>query len=431
MTAVYATPFTPGIAEGRLAGADSPAGTALVLLDYDQLRRFKGPAAGLIVVGAAPLSHPMLRLSLLNVPTVIVTPEQARRLALDQHYVLDGTYGIVADAETWHQGGTREQLPGAPEPGCPVHTRDGSAIELRSSITGVEGARQSRRFGAVGVGMVRSEYFMPPDGSRPDVDFFRASFRALCEAADGLPITLRLLDLAPDKVPDWLPEVAGMRGLLGLRGSRLYATEPVRSVFLAQAQAAGELSGEYPLRVMLPYLVQPAEYRRWRADIDTVAPRALGVGVMAETPAAALAVDEWLELADFASVGCNDLMQCLFGADREVPALAELLDPYSPVLFRFLREVARLADRRLGAVQLCGLLSRVPRILPVLLGLGFRAFTLEPHLIPLLAQTARRTDTDTARALAEAVCAETEADAVRTMLGLRGAGAWREAEDNP
>ncbi|MBA1148663.1 phosphoenolpyruvate-protein phosphotransferase [Ectothiorhodospiraceae bacterium WFHF3C12] len=428
MTAIYATPFRQGIAEGELQRLEQGAPTALVILDYNQLQDFQGPAAGLIVVGAAPLSHPMLRLSMLNVPTVIVTPHQARGLTAGSEYVMDGTHGIIADRETWRRSDGRALVPDPPRPAEPVMTRDGVGLELRASVTGPEGARQAHAFGAASIGMVRSEYMMPADGGRPDVDFFREAFEALCEAADGLPVTLRLLDLAPDKVPDWLPDIEGMRGLLGLRGSRLYGAEPVRSVFLAQARAAGEVSRRYPLRVMLPYLVQPEEYRRWRADIAAVAPDTLAVGVMAETPAAALAIDEWLQLADFVSIGCNDLMQCMFGADREIPELAGLLDPYSPVLFRFLRQVATLSDDRLASVQLCGLLSRVPRIFPALLGLGFRNFTLEPHLIPLLAETVRGTDMDTARALADAVCAQTEADAVRTMLGLRGSGAWRETE---
>lgn len=426
MSAIFATPFITGVVQGVLDGPGNASGSSLVIVDYQSLRHFSGPAAGLVVVGAAPLSHPMLRLSVLNVPTVLVTPEQAEQLRSGQDYVLDGTHGVIADPDTWRRNRSSVRQTAAPEAGTAIETRDGVRLELRASVTGPDGVRQAVSFGAASIGMVRSEYMMPADGIQPDVNFYRQAFRELCEAADGLPVTLRLIDLAPDKVPDWLPEIPGMRGLLGLRGSRLYATPPVRSVFLAQAQAAGELCRTYPLRVMLPYLVQAQEYRRWRADIAAVAPEDLAVGVMAETPAAALAIDEWLELSDFLSIGCNDLMQCMFGADRDIPELATLLDPYSPVLFRFLRQVAALAGEKLDSIQLCGLLSRVPRIFPVLLGLGFRNFTLEPHLIPFLAETARQTDMDTARALAGAVCAESDADAVRTMLGLRGAGAWRE-----
>jgi hypothetical protein len=292
MDAIYATPFIPGTARGPLHTPDDSSDQVLVMLGYDQVAGFDGPAAGLVVVGAAPLSHPMLRLSLLNVPTVLITPEQAARLDTGEEYVLDGTYGVLTDPDSWRKARTGDLTAGIPEPGEPVHTRDGVALELRASVTGPEGARQAVRFGAAGIGMVRSEYMMPEDVSQPAVDFYRRAFLELCEAADGLPVTLRLLDLAPDKVPDWLPEVAGMRGLLALRGSRLYDTPPIREVFLAQAQAAGELCREYPLRVMLPYLVQAREYRRWRADIAAVAPEELAVGVMAETPGAALAIDE-------------------------------------------------------------------------------------------------------------------------------------------
>ena len=91
---------------------------------------------------------------------------------------------------------------------------------------------------------------------------------------------------------------------------------------------------------------------------------------MTEVPAAILDMQHWFEVADFVSIGCNDLMQCLFAADRDIPELRNYLDPCAPALFRFLRQAATAAGENIDKVQLCGLLPQMPGVLPVLLGMG-------------------------------------------------------------
>jgi phosphoenolpyruvate-protein kinase (PTS system EI component) len=139
---------------------------------------------------------------------------------------------------------------------------------------------------------------------------------------------------------------------------------------------------------------------------------------MAETPAAVLAMQDWFEVADFVSIGCNDLMQCLFAADRDLPELSALLDPYAPVLFRFLRQAAQAADANLGKVQLCGMLPQMPGVLPVLLGLGYSNFSVEPMMIPYLAEIIHATTLPQAQALAHEICTAKDNREVRALLGL-------------
>jgi phosphoenolpyruvate-protein kinase (PTS system EI component) len=145
---------------------------------------------------------------------------------------------------------------------------------------------------------------------------------------------------------------------------------------------------------------------------------------MVETPAAAFALAEMLEIADFVALGCNDLMQCFFGVDRDILEVSEFLDPCAPVLFRFLRQVAEAAGKAVGELQLCGLLSQSPGILPVLLGLGYRVFSVEPVMIPYLARTIGTEGIASAEALAAAVCAAPDAEGVRRILGLPRGSAW-------
>jgi phosphoenolpyruvate-protein kinase (PTS system EI component) len=145
---------------------------------------------------------------------------------------------------------------------------------------------------------------------------------------------------------------------------------------------------------------------------------------MAETPAAALSIADLAKHADFVAIGCNDLMQCFFGIDRNIAELSRFLDPCAPALLRFLREVAVVAGERVSEVRLCGLLPQSPGLLPVLVGIGFRSFSVEPRMIPYLAKTVRGIDMASASALVASVCSAPDSETVRGLLGLPQGPVW-------
>ncbi|WP_290648906.1 putative PEP-binding protein [Aquisalimonas sp.] len=415
---IQAMPFVPGIAEGTLSTSVAAANEQhIVLIDYAELGSLKSRPAGLIVVEGAPLSHPMTQLQGLGIPTVVLGRRQAAELHTGAAIHLDGGSGQLRGVISGAADADDERAVGL-QAGEPVLTADGVAVELRASITGAPGAKEALEAGAAGVGMVRTEYLTPPHGRQPDVAFYHEVMGEICEAAKPLAVTFRLLDISVDKRPPWLGEMAGMAGLLGMQGSRLFGVEPVRSVVQAQVAAIAELSRQWELAVLIPYVASPEEFRHWRHELGVRLPESVPVGIMAETPAAVLAMPEWRQRAQLVSIGCNDLMQCLFGADRDIPEVAGYLDPYSPPLLRFLGTVADLAGPDCRGVQLCGLLQQLPGVLPLLLGLGFRRFSMAPRLIATLARVIQRTDTREARHLARAVCESPDSDAVRELLGL-------------
>jgi phosphoenolpyruvate-protein kinase (PTS system EI component) len=141
---------------------------------------------------------------------------------------------------------------------------------------------------------------------------------------------------------------------------------------------------------------------------------------MLETVGAALLVDRFLAESALVAIGLNDLMQSLYGADRDIPQVSDELDPYAPGVYRFLAHVARVAGSHLGRVQLCGILPQLPGVLPILLGLGYRTFSVDLAHAPYLAQIASTRTCTQDRALAEAV---TAADSAREVKGLMGLGA--------
>lgn len=412
MVDITAFPYVPGQACGTVSRRPQQPG-AILVLDNPVLPDDAHPA-GIAVVEAAPFSHSMLALLARGIPTVLVTAGQAARLTEGCRVELDGASGRVRDAASNETFAPVE--PAAPAAGGSVLTRDGVAVNLRASVRDAAGAAQARRRGAESIGLVRSEFLLPPDDAIPDRGFYEKEFTAIAETAAPLAVTVRLLDIAADKHPAWLPPGTSTARLLGLQGVRLYEREPVRSVLEAQLDALATLAPKWPLRVLLPYVTFVAEARQWREHFALRA--SLPFGVMAETPAAALDVGALLKQADFVALGTNDLMQCLFGADRDQPDVRGYLDPYAPVLYRFLADVAQAAGADLARVQVCGLMSQLPGVLPLLIGLGYRSFSVDPVYLPWLAETVRTTRSLVAAVLAARVCHASDSMMVQELLGL-------------
>jgi phosphoenolpyruvate-protein kinase (PTS system EI component) len=415
-------PYVPGRARGRLCRvAEQVRADEVLLQSHEELRPLPRHPAGLIVVAGAPLSHPMIRLLGQGVPTVIATREQASRLVTGSEILIDGWSGLISDDPD--ALGSAEPEPEVPALGAPVRTLDGQAVELQASVSDFAGARRALEFGAAAIGLVRSEYLAPGGGVCPDASFFYRALGEICRAVSPLAVSVRLIDLAPDKLPDWAGPIP-CHGALGRRGPRLYDIEPVRGVYRAEVEALGRLARDFPVSIVLPGVVHREEFLRRRREVQAWLERPLSIGAMAESPAGVLALGDLAQDADFVPIGCNDLMQCMFAADRDVPEVAPCIDPYAPALYRLLRLAAEYLGARPQRARLCGLLPRATGVLPVLLGIGYRTFSVEPVLIPHLAQVVRNSDVRQAGKLAAEVCAAADATAVRRLLGVGSGQGW-------
>lgn len=408
---LHGMPYVAGLARGVLQfGTAADLSGRIVVLDAPA--PLPQAPAGIIMIDGAPLAHAMIPLLDSGVPVVLLTGAQAAALRAGDAVSIDGGTGLISTDGT----GAVSVLPAVVPAAVTV---DGMCITLRASARDPQAVRRAVALGAESIGLVRSEYLTPVDPRQlPDADFFRQAFAALCTAAGERPVTFRLVDIAADKQPAWLPAGVAGGGALGRQGVRLYNDPVVQAVYRAQLEAIDSLAAACGVRVLLPYVADRAELEYWVGDVRSRLTHQLPVGAMAETPAAALALGTWLEVADFAGLGCNDLMQCLFGADRDRPELAPYLDPHAPVLYRFLQQVAAGVGERADRLQLCGVLPQLPGILPVLLGLGFRVFSVEAARLPWLAQVVAQTSIGAARRLADRVCRAGSSQAVRVLLGL-------------
>ena len=415
MSVLQATPFVPGSARGILRrGCEAVSSDSILVLTQQELGTLDSRPAGILMIDGMPFSHAMIRLLNLGIPTVLVSLDTASELEEGGEVVIDGFYGTISKPP---EPGLETRL--APEPataGEAIILNDGSRVLLHASIYSSDDAGLAVKQGAAAIGLVRTEFLVPEDGRLPDAAFYENTLRTLCDRAGPLAVTLRLPDIAPDKQVPWLESLAGMGGPLGLQGVRLYDVEPVRCVLLALLDAINKVAEDYDLKLLLPYVTSLAEFSHWRGKIEQTLQKALPVGTMAESPAAVLALAHWFQVADFVAIGCNDLMQCLFAADRDLAEVRGHLDPYSPGLFRFLKQAADDAGDNINKVQLCGLLPQLPGVLPVLLGMGFRVFSVAPVMIPYLAEITRAISLSEAQALAHHVCTAKNSEQVRGLL---------------
>ena len=410
-------PYAPGQAIGplRKAGSKKLSG-AIALLQPADIHCLHEKPAGIVIIEGAPFSHAMISLLHWGVPTVILNRLEADKLSAGTQVLLDGSKGVITTGiAQWNK--EDRQYPQAPVSEHGLHTRDGEPVALLTSIRDVEGARNSVNHGAPAIGLVRTEFLQLEDDSRPGRAFYKRALGEICNAAEALPVTVRLLDVSPDKYPPWLPPIQRAKTPLGLQGGRLFETSPVKEVVKAQLEAIHELSSHYQLRLIIPFLSQYEELHHWRDYVRLYVPKSIPLGAMIETPSAALDIGRWLEAVDFIAVGCNDLMQHVFAADRDDPALEAYLDPYAPVLFRLFRQMAEAVSANLDEVQLCGLLPQFSGIMPALLGLGYRVFSVEPMLIPYLTEVIQGVSLESSRRLAQNICEAHRSSEVKKLLG--------------
>lgn len=411
-------PYFPGVATGQLhKGSDGDLSGRILLVSQEDASDFIELPAGLIVTDSVPFSHKMIALLGLGLPTVLISADQASLLEARMLLTIDGESGLINSQPCAMPELTAVEH--TPEPECAVHMLDAEPVNLNVSVREPSAVTKARALGAAAVGLVRSEFFLPEHNRVPDVAFYKHVFGEICVAASPLTVTIRLLDLAADKLPTWLTKITSAQETQGLQGIRFYSLKAVRQIVEAQLAAVSSLASVYSIRVLLPFLVRIEEYDYWRAWCQEYLPDDMAIGAMAETPAMVLDSSRLISHADFVAIGCNDLMQYVFAADRDQPALRYYLDPYAPVLFRLLRLVAEQTGTAVKDIQLCGVLPQIHGVLPVLLGLGYRTFSIEPVFIPYLTQIINKRTIPECKTLADRICAAENTSQVLEILEIK------------
>jgi phosphotransferase system enzyme I (PtsI) len=389
---------------------------------------------GLVCDIGSPTHHTVILARSLGVPTVVGLSGATQAITPGQMLAIDGATGEVviepADdtLERWKQRGrlAAAALQALDElRTLPAVTLDGVRITLEANLEIADEVGRVRDAGAEGIGLYRSEFLLDgahPDGASEDAQL--AVYRSLVGAMRPLPVTIRTFDAGEER---WVatPRAAGHRERFGLRGIRSGLRSDDR--FRAQIRALLRAGEAGPLRILLPFVTSADEMRQARALIGSIArdaglPVSVPLGAMIEVPAAALTADHIAGEADFLSVGTNDLIQYTLAIDRTDERLAGQYEPASPAVLRLLRIVAQAGRRLNRPLSVCGEMAADPLMAALLVGLGFRRFSMSPAAIPIVKRAIRALDSRRAARVARlAVRARSAADVLALIAPVADA----------
>ncbi|MGP5562818.1 phosphoenolpyruvate--protein phosphotransferase [Vreelandella alkaliphila] len=300
----------------------------------------------------------------------------------------------------------------------PAMTLDGREIEVCANIGGAEEARLAADSGADGVGLLRSEFLFLERDSAPSEATQRDEYQAAVKALDGKPVIIRTLDIGADKQLPYLRLPSVPNPALGVRGARLWASQP--ELLETQLRALLGVTPLETLHIMLPMVTEVGELREVRKRLETLAsemgldtrPR---LGAMIEVPSAALCARSLAVEADFLSIGTNDLTQYTLAMDREDPALTARADVLHPAVLRLIQATVDGAKGHCP-VGVCGAAAGDERVALLLVALGVDELSVEPARVPAVKAALRCLN---AAALADelpALLALDDATAVRQHL---------------
>jgi len=222
-----------------------------------------------------------------------------------------------------------------------------------------------------------------------------------------------------------VPEISDPNPALGIRGIRLLLRQP--ELFETQLSAILRAAAFGPVRVMLPMVTNVAEVRAAREIYERVARRLRRrgerlaeklppLGIMIETPGAALAADALALEADFFAIGTNDLTAYTLAVDRGNAEVADLYDPLHPAVLRLVQFATEAALRMRMPVSVCGEIAGNAALTPLLLGLGLRSFSVNASAVPRVKQMIRSVDIDTCARFARRVMEQSNLASIRTLI---------------
>ncbi|MGV0447338.1 phosphoenolpyruvate--protein phosphotransferase [Corynebacterium sanguinis] len=380
---------------------------------------------GIVTAGGGATSHTAILAAQLGIPAAVQVKGIDALLAGEGEVELaiDGGVGEVIVAPTPDDVAELEErsrrraaaLAGSSGEGA---TRDGHRVKLLANIGTAADAAQTAAADIEGSGLFRTEFLFLDREAAPSVEEQTATYAEVLRSFGTRRVVVRTLDAGADKPLSFADLGPEDNPALGRRGLRLsQAREDLLDAQLSALAAAHKLVPEADLWVMAP-MVTTVEETQWFAE-KTRAHGLPRVGVMVETPAAAVRAKHLLALVDFASIGTNDLSQYTMAADRMEGELAHLLNPWQPAVLSMVRATCRGGEATGKPVGVCGEAGGDPLLALVLVGLGVTSLSMAPSRVGAVRAALRSHDIDTCRQMANfAEDAPTAADARAAVLAL-------------
>lgn len=432
-----ATPFRSfkDLPEGCILVAEELTPADAALLDPSRV-------AGVATEEGGSDGHTAIMLRALGIPAVLGAnglTEAARR---GDQVVLDGTAGqVFVHPSAATLGTAKEQLAAFAKERTklsklrrlPAETTDGEMVELQANLEIPQELPLIAQAGAMGIGLLRTEFLFMNREDLPDEDAQVEAYTQVVEAMEGQPVTIRVLDWGGEKDMEALaagvaPMHAGANPALGLRGLRMLLKRPeLLEVQFAAVLRVAAAHSDGNVRLLLPMVTIPEEVRQAREIYERVAKRLRRrgeklpeklppLGVMIETPGAALAADAIALEADFFAIGTNDLAMYTLAVDRSEVDVSHLYDPLHPAVLRLVQFATEAALRLRMPVSVCGEMAGNPQLTPLLLGLGVRTFSMNASALPRVKQAVRALDIGDCARFARRVMEQSDPARIRELV---------------
>ncbi|MBE3603243.1 phosphoenolpyruvate--protein phosphotransferase [bacterium] len=376
--------------------------------------------AGIALQSGGATSHAAILARAFEIPTVVGVEHLMESVVEGDAIVIDGNSGVVyvnpsSEVEREYQSMIKrydafrkELLAGGDEP---TMTRDGHRVQLLANIALLADVRLARRYGAEGIGLLRSEFSFLTYEDFPDENQQLGFYTRLLEAVGDRPVTIRTLDIGADKYPPYLRVPREDNPFLGWRSIRISLEMP--GIFKVQLRAILRAAAHNRVRILFPMISSLEELRRARELLAEAQAELykeglehnpdIEVGIMVEVPSAVWLAPRLIREVDFFSIGTNDLIQYLLAADRNNPKVAHLYEPLHPAVLSAIAEVVNVARGAGKEVCICGEMASDPIATLLLLGMGLDELSLSPLFIPVVRKLVRESSYQTARQLARDV----------------------------
>jgi phosphocarrier protein FPr/phosphocarrier protein len=418
------------LGDGSSPALDLPTAAILVAPDLypsQFLALDKSRLRGICTAEGGPTSHVAILAASAGVPMIVNAGPAVLDIAGGTSAILDADHArIEADPASARMSEVEEAVAArearrqaeAREASEPCFTADGTRIEVFANLGSIEDAHAAVAAGAEGCGLLRTEFLFLDRDLAPSEEEQGQVYSSIAKALGGRPLVVRTLDIGADKSVPYVALGREENPALGLRGVRLSLARP--DLFLAQLKAIANSVPREQCRIMLPMITEVEELRQARGLLDGVS-KSLGLterialGVMIETPAAAMLARSIAAEADFFSVGTNDLTQYALAADRGNAAVAGLADALHPAVLRLIRNAAEGAHEHGRWIGVCGGLASDPVAAAILIGLGVTELSVAPVAVPAIKAAVRRLDIKDCRLVAERACGAASAAEVRAM----------------
>jgi phosphotransferase system enzyme I (PtsI) len=386
---------------------------------------------GVVTAGGSRGSHGVILARALGIPVVVGVGPDLQSIEEGSHVLIDGRTGEIrvdpgqAEVEGFHRAAAqanrrREMLQSIAT--RPTETTDGVHTVVQANLDLPHETDDALRLGADGVGLFRTEFLVIGRREIPDEEDQYQAYRRVLEAFPDREVTLRTFDIGGDKFPLFLTMPQEDNPYLGWRAIRVCLDLP--DLFRNQLRAAVRAAEGKVLRLLVPFVTSVEEMCKTRELLGEVyeslglsgSGRRIPLGVMVETPAAVETLDLLAPYVDFVSLGTNDLTQYVLAADRGNAKLGRLYDPLHPALVRMYARVAQESRRHDLDLSVCGELAGDPLGIALLLGLGYRKFSVSIPVLPEIRDLIRNVSvSDLARVAGRLNRAE-DGSAIRMLL---------------